>query len=167
MIYAAEVISAGVKNTSAFVVKPKYTRIDGTDALNIEALPLSGLLPSVGDTVFCAENINDFNQETQQIINKNGGAFPLIFASLASPIIYQIDMTLLGKMTLGEGTYSMLLGENLKAWCEAVDNALTALYNWGATGVAPGPSGGIAPFPGTPALVPWDDTNMSENHKLD
>lgn len=171
MIYAAEIISAGIINPDAFVVQPKYTRIDGIDALEIEALPISGLFPSVGDIVFCAEGINDFEQSVQQIINKDGGAFPLIFASLASPIIYQIDMTLLGKLILGEGTYAMLLGEKMKAWCEAVDNALTALYNWAATGTPPsgGPTdtGGIPPFPGTPALVAWSDDNMSSNHKLD
>ena len=76
-------------------------------------------------------------------------------------------MTLLGKLKLGDGTYKMLLGEELKAWCQAVDNALNALYNWGATGVAPGPTGGISPFPKTPALVAWSDNNMSSNHKLD
>lgn len=171
MIYAADVISAGVKNSSAFVVKPKYTRIDGTDALNIEAFPISGLLPSVGDIVYCAENINDFDQSVQQIINKTGGSFPLIFASLASPIIYQVDFTLLGKLILGDGTYAMVLGEKLKAWCQGVDNALQALYAWGNTGVPPsgGPvdTGGIPTFLQTPALVPWDDTNLSENHKLD
>jgi hypothetical protein len=171
MIYAATIVSAGIINPDAFVVKPQYTRIDGTDALNIEALPLNGLFPTVGDIVFCAEGINDFEQSMQLLINKNGGAFPLIFASLASPIIFKVDMTLLGKMKLGGGTYKMLLGEELKAWCQAVDNALTALYQWAATGTpASGGSsdtGGIPPFPGTPALVAWSDNNLSNNHKLD
>jgi hypothetical protein len=167
MIYAAEVISAGILNPDAFVVQPKYTRIDGVDALTIEALPINGLYPTVGDIVFCAEGINDFDQETQLIINDNGGAYPLIFATLASPIVYKIDMTLLGKMILGEGTEPMVLGDSLKAWCQGIDNALSALYQWAATGVAPGPTGGISPFPGTPALVAWSDDNLSENHKLD
>jgi hypothetical protein len=165
MIYAATIVSAGVINPDAFVVKPQYTRIDGTDALNIEALPLSGLFPTVGDVVFCAESINDFEQSMQQIINQNGGAFPLIFASLASPIIFKVDMTLLGKLVLGEGTYKMLLGEKMKAWSQAVDNALSALYQWGALGT--GASGSIPAFPGTPALVAWSDDNMSDNHLLD
>jgi hypothetical protein len=171
MIYAATIVSAGVINPDAFVVKPQYTRIDGTDALNIEALPLSGLFPTVGDIVFCAEGINDFEQSMQQIINQNGGAFPLIFASLASPIIFKVDMTLLGKMKLGEGTEPMVLGDKLATWAQKVDAALNALYNWAATGTpASGGSsdtGGIPTFTKTPALQAWADGNLSANHLLD
>ena len=41
------------------------------------------------------------------------------------------------------------------------------LLAWAATGVAPGPEGGIAPFPGTPALQAWQTSNLSQNHQLD
>jgi len=167
MIYAAIIVSAGIINPDAFVVKPQYTRIDGTDALNIEALPLSGLFPTVGDIVFCAEGINDFEQSMQLLINKNGGAFPLIFASLASPIIFKVDMTLLGKMKLGEGTKKMVLGDDLQTWAQAKDAEIAALYTWAKTGVAPGPTGGIVPFPGTPAETNWNTATLSQNHKLD
>lgn len=171
MIYAATIVSAGIINPDAFVVKPQYTRIDGTDALNIEALPLSGLFPTVGDIVFCAESINDFEQSMQQIINQNGGAFPLIFASLASPIIYKIDMQIIGKVKLGQGTEPMVLGNKLATWCQKVDAALNALYNWAALGTpASGGSsdtGGIPTFTKTPALQAWASSNLSENHTLD
>ena len=170
MIYAATVISAGVKNSSAFVVKPKYTRIDGTDALNIEALPLSGLLPSVGDIVFCAENINDFDQETQQLINKNMGAFPLIFASLASPIIYQVDFTLLGKMVLGEGTYKMVLGDALEDWLintlkTYIDSHVHVYQGTAVVGGVSGTSAGTTNAPLPPLTAPTGI--LSENHTLD
>jgi hypothetical protein len=167
MIYAATIVSAGVINPDAFVVKPQYTRIDGTDALNIEALPLSGLFPTVGDVVFCAEGINDFEQSMQQIINQNGGAFPLIFASLASPIIFKVDMQLIGKMKLGQGTKKAVLGDDLQTWAQAKDAEIAALYAWAATGVAPGPTGGIAPFPGTPTETNWNTATLSANHTLD
>ena len=165
MIYAAEVISAGILNPDAFIVQPKYKRIDGVDALTIEALPINGLFPSVGDIVFCAEGINDFDQETQLIINDNGGAYPLIFATLASPIIYKIDMTLLGKMVLGEGTFKMVLGDDLQTWAQAKDAEIAALYAWAKTGT--GASGSIPAFPGTPVEKNWNTATLSENHKLD
>ncbi|MDD5363622.1 MAG: hypothetical protein PHN88_15980 [Ignavibacteria bacterium] len=167
MIYAATIVSAGIINPDAFVVKPQYTRIDGTDALNIEALPLNGLFPTVGDIVFLAEGINDFEQSMQLIINKNGGAFPLIFASLASPIIFKVDMQVIGKVKLGQGTKKMVLGNDLQTWAQAKDAEIAALYAWAATGVAPGPTGGIAPFPGTPAETNWNTATLSENHLLD
>src|SRR4030042_491015 len=44
---------------------------------------------------------------------------------------------------------------------------ISALDAWGATGVPPGPTGGIAPFPGTPAAPVWEAATLSENHKLD
>jgi hypothetical protein len=156
MIYAAEVISTGIINPDAFVVQPKYTRIDGVDALTIEALPINGLFPSVGDIVFCAEGINDFEQSMQLLINKNGGAFPLIFATLVSPIVYKIDMTLLGKMKLGEGTEPMVLGESLKAWCQAVDTALGIIQAAAGSDYVP-----------TITASQWQDSNLSENHTLD
>ena len=79
MIYAATVLSPGV-TPNTFMVAPQYSRVDGTDALPIEALPVSGLVPTIGDTVFCAEGLNDFLQSKQMIFNDNGGAFPLIIA---------------------------------------------------------------------------------------
>ena len=168
MIYAATVISPGVLNPLAYLVQPSYTRIDGLDALPIEAFPINGLFPLTGDVVFCAEGINDFSQSMQAIINDNGGAFPLIFGSLASPLVFKTDMQLLGKMTLGLGLYKMALGDPLATWAKGIDAALTALYAWAATGVAPGPAGGIVPFPETPPLVAWNDTtNLSQNHTLD
>jgi hypothetical protein len=72
-----------------------------------------------------------------------------------------------GKITLGEGGKKMLLGDDVQTWAKAIDAALTALYSWAATGVPPGPTGGIAPFPGSPALQAWNNANLSKNHQLD
>lgn len=170
MIYAATVVSPGVLNPLAYIVLPAYTRTDGLDAIQIEALPISGLYPLPGDVVFCAEGINDFFQTPQALINDNGGAFPLIFGTLASPLLLKTDMQLLGKMTLGLGLFKMVIGDNAAAWAKGVDASLAALYTWAATGLPPGGggTGGIVPFPGTPAPVPWvDATNLSQNHTLD
>ncbi|MBN2401985.1 MAG: hypothetical protein JXN64_06275 [Spirochaetes bacterium] len=156
MIYAAEIISTGIINPDAFIVQPKYTRIDGVDALTIEALPINGLYPGVGDIVFCAEGINDFNQEIELLINDNGGAFPLIFATLVSPIVYKIDMQLLGKMTLGEGSSKMVLGEALAAWAQSVDTALSIIQGAAGSDYVP-----------TITASEWQDNILSENHKLD
>jgi hypothetical protein len=166
MIYAAIVRGQGV-TVGTYSVAPQYTRVDGTDAPDIEALPINGLIPAAGDVVFCAEGINDFSQSMQMIFNDNGGAFPIIIASLAQILVYSISMQITGKVTLGQGGKKMLLGETVQTWAQKVDAALTALYAWGATGVAPGPTGGISPFPGTPALQPWSTAALSVNHELD
>jgi hypothetical protein len=166
MIYAATVQGEGV-SPGTYLVKPQYTRIDGTDAPNIEALPVSGLVPAVGDEVFCAEGLNDFSQSVQMLFNDNGGAYPLIIASLAQILVYSVAMQITGKVTLGQGGKKMLLGDDVQTWAQKVDAALQALYTWGAGGVAPGPTGGIIPFPGTPALQPWSADALSKNHELD
>jgi hypothetical protein len=165
MIFAATVKNEGV-TTGTYFVTPHYSRIDGTDAADIEALPINGLKPANGDVVFCAEGINDFSQSMQMIFNDNGGAYPIIFASLAQLLIFSVAMQITGKVTLGEGGKKMLLGETVQTWAQGVDAALAALYAWGATGVVP-PTGGIAPFPGTPALQAWATDALSENHELD
>jgi len=166
MIYAAKVKGKGT-TAGTWKVAPQYTRVDGTDAPEIEAFSLNGLEPETGDTVFCAEGINDFSQSMQMIFNDNGGAFPLIFASLAQTLIYSMAMHLTGKIRLGQGGKKMLLGETVQTWAQSVDAALQALYAWGATGVAPGPTGGINPFSQSPALQSWPTDALSVNHELD
>ena len=166
MIYAAIVTGAGI-TAGTYMVKPQYTRVDGTDAAEIEAFAVNGLVPATKDVVFCAEGINDFSQSTQMIFNDNGGAFPLIIASLAQILVFSVAMQITGKVTLGQGGKKMLIGETVQTWAQAVDAALRALYTWGATGVPPGPTGGIAPFSGSPALQAWPAAALSANHKLD
>lgn len=165
MIYAATVKSKGT-TAGTYLVTPHYTRVDGTNAADIESLPINGLTPANGDIVFCAEGINDFSQSMQMIFNDNGGAFPIMFASLAQLLVFSVAMHITGNVTLGEGGKKMLLGETVQTWAQGVDAALNALYAWGATGSLP-PSGGIAPFPGTPALQAWDTDALSKNHELD
>ena len=166
MIYAAKVQGKG-QTEGTWKVAPQYTRVDGTDAPEIEAFSLNGLEPQTGDTVFCAEGINDFSQSMQMIFNDNGGAFPLIFASLAQTLVYSMAMHLTGKIQLGRGGKKMLLGETVQTWAQSVDAALQALYAWGASGVEPGPTGDINPFSQTPALQSWPTDALSVNHELD
>ena len=163
MIYAATAHGKGTTE-GTYIVTPHYSRIDGTDAPNIEALPINGLTPAEGDIVFCAETINDFSQSMQMIFNDNGGAYPIIFASLAQLLVFSVAMQITGKVTLGQGGKKMLLGETVQTWAQSVDAALSALYTWGATGAG---SGGIAPFPQVPALSPWSTDALSKNHTLD
>lgn len=166
MIFAATVKGEGTTQ-GTYLVTPHYSRVDGTDAPDIESLPINGLTPANGDVVFCAEGINDFSQSMQMVFNDNGGAFPIMFASLAQLLVFSVAMQITGKVTLGQGGKKMLLGETVQTWAQAVDAALTALYAWGATGVAPGVTGGIVPFPGVPALQSWNTAALSENHELD
>lgn len=166
MIYAAIVQGEG-ETAGTWRVAPQYTRIDGTDASTIDAFAVNGLEPETGDTVICAEGINDFSQSMQMIFNDNGGAFPLIIASLAQLIVFSIAMQITGNVTLGQGGKKMLLGDTVQTWAQSVDAALQALYAWGATGVAPGPAGGINPFSQSPALQSWPTDALSLNHELD
>jgi hypothetical protein len=158
MIYAATVQGEGV-TAGTYIVQPHYTHVDGVDAPVIEALPVNGLVPAKDDIVFCAEGMNDFLQSSQMIFNDNGGAFPLIIASLAQLLVFSVAMQIAGKVKLGQGGKKMLLGDTVQTWAQKIDAALTALYAWGAT-VSP-------PFPGTPALQPWSTAALSQNHELD
>jgi hypothetical protein len=167
MIYAAKVQGRGQTN-GTWKVTPQYTRVDGTDAPDIEALPMFGLEPETGDVVFCAEGINDFSQSMQMIFNDNGGAFPLIIASLEQVLVFSLStLQIKGKVKLGDGGKKMLLGDTVQTWAQSVDAALQALYAWGATGVAPGVTGGINPFSQSPALQSWPTDALSIKHELD
>lgn len=197
MIYAAKVNGKG-QTQGTWKVAPQYTRVDGTDAPEIEAFSLNGLEPEDGDTVICAEGINDFSQSMQMIFNDNGGAFPLIIASVEQALTFALDSVKLkgdaeidgdaqiggdaqidgdgqidgdakikGNATLGNGGKKMLLGDTVQTWAQSVDAALQALYTWGATGVAPGLTGGINPFLQSPALQSWPTDALSAKHELD
>ena len=166
MIYSATVKQAGT-DTGTWIVSPLYTRVDGKPAPDILALAVNGLEPIAGDIVLCAENINPFDNSSVRSFDDNGGANPLIIATFQQLITTLCDIIIKGKVTLGAGTYKMVLGDLLATWAQAKDAEIAALYAWAATGVAPGPTGGINPFPGTPALVNWASGNLSANHKLD
>ena len=166
MIYSATIKQAGTE-TGTWLVTPLYTRVDGLVAPDILALAANGLEPVAGDIVLCAEGINPFDHSSVRSFDNNGGANPLIIATFAELFTTLCNMVVKGKMTLGLGTYKMVLGDPLATWAQAKDAEIAALYAWAATGVAPGPTGGIAPFPGTPTETNWSSDNLSENHKLD
>lgn len=171
MIYAATVKGEGV-TTGTYLVKPHYTRIDGSDAPNIEALPISGLVPETDDVVFCAEGINDFTQSLQMIFNDNGGAFPLIFGSLAQMLTYSVDMQIKGKVTLGEGGEKMILGDTIKTEIQKLIDQVKQLRQ-DFTTWTPVPNDGGAALKAVIsagfALKPDADLAeiLSENHELD
>lgn len=172
MNYAAEVIKAG-ENPGEWVVAPLVIEPDGTDALQRTAFAADSIKPAVGGFVFCIESHTDYEFNAQQRVNNPTGAY-VIIAGVFSDILTRDatlkilkDLYVAGKATLGTGADKMVLGQPLAEWAQKVDAAITALYAWGATGVAPGPTGGIMPFPGTPAAPVWSPSNLSQNHKLD
>ena len=172
MIYSATIKQAG-ETAGTWVVTPLYTRVDGLSAPDIIALAANGIEPVAGDIVLCAESINPFDHSSVRSFDNNGGSCPVIIATFAELFTTLCNMVIKGtlnvngKTTLGAGTYKMVLGDQLATWAQAKDAEIAALYAWGATGVAPGPTGGISPFPGTPAEVNWNANNLSANHKLD
>jgi hypothetical protein len=166
MIYSAIVKEAGT-DAGTWLVTPQYTTDDGQTALDIVALAADGIEPVAGDVVLCAESINDIVHNKARVFDDNGGANPVIIAIFSALFTTLCDMTIKGKATLGAGTEKMVLGDSTATWAQKVDAAIQALYTWGAGGVAPGPAGGISPFPGTPAAPVWAAANLSANHKLD
>jgi len=144
MIYAAKVKSEG-QTQGTFIVTPQYTRVDGTDAPDIEALPVFGLEPEIGDVVFCAEGINDFSQAMQMIFNDNGGAYPLIIASLEQVLVFSLStLQIKGKVKLGDGTDKMILGDTLKTEIQKIIDQLTQLRQDFSTWSVTPNDGGLA-----------------------
>lgn len=171
MIYAATVKSEG-QTQGTYLVTPLYTRVDGTAAPDIEAFPVNGLEPEIGDTVFCAEGLNDFSQSMQMIFNDNGGAFPLIIASLAQTLVYAVAMQITGQVQLGDGTDKMVLGDTLKTEIQKIIDQITQLRTDFSSWVVAPNDGGQALKTAVSAgfaLKPDADlTNvLSDNHTLD
>lgn len=166
MIYSATIKQAGA-DAGTWIVSPLYTRNDGKPAPDILALSADQIVPAVNDIVLCAESINPFDHSSVRSFDDNGGSCPIIIATYAQILETLCDMIIRGKVTLGQGTKKMVLGDDLETWAKAKDAEIAALYAWAATGVAPGPTGGISPFPGTPAETNWNTANLSANHTLD
>jgi hypothetical protein len=158
MIYSAKVISAGW-DAGTWIVKPKYTNVDGQSAGEIIALAGNGIKPVADDIVLCVESINDIDHNPARYFDDNGGANPVIIG------VFSKLFTTLCDVTLGEGTSQMVLGDKLAEWAAAKDAEIAALYAWGKTGT--GAAGSIPPFPGTPAETNWSSDNLSDHHKLD
>jgi hypothetical protein len=166
VIYSGKIVKAGLL-TGQWVVTPQYTRVDGTIAPDITALSANGIELSKDDIVLCVESINSFDHGTSRIFDDNAGACPIIIATFEQLLTLALDLIVKGKVTLGTGSKKMVLGDPLQTWAQAKDAEIAALYTWAKTGVAPGPTGGIAPFPGTPAETNWNTATLSENHHLD
>ena len=171
MLYTAIVQSQSIEDSNQWLIAPQYTHVDGQPAENIYALAANGIVPAVNDLVLCAESRNSFDQSTFRCFDDNGGACPIIIATYSDLLTLMLDFVLKGKMTLGAGSNPMVLGNKLATWAQNVDAAIQALYTWAKTGTPPsgGPvdTGGIPPFPGTPAYNAWDGSELSQNHKLD
>lgn len=154
MIYSATIKQAG-ENTGTWIVTPLYTRVDGLPAPDIIALAANGIEPVAGDIVLCAESINPFDHSYVRSFDDNGGSCPIIIATFAELFTTLLDVIIKGKVTLGAGTYKMVLGDQLATWAQSVDTALSTLS---------AAAGNVLPAI-TPSL--WQATNLSENHKLD
>lgn len=172
MIYAAKVQGRGQTN-GTWKVTPQYTRIDGTDAPDIEALSVFGLEPETGDVVFCAEGINDFSQSMQMIFNDNGGAFPLIIASLEQVLVFSLStLQIKGKVKLGDGTDKMILGDTLKTEIQKMIDQITQLrQDFTSWIVNPQDGGQALKTAVTSGFVTKPDADLSnvlsDNHTLD
>jgi len=169
MIYSATVKEEGTES-GTWIVSPAYSRVDGQPAPDIIALSANKIVPVKGDVVLCCEGINPFDHSSVRSFDNNYGSNPLIIATFEQLFTTLLDMVVQGKMTLGEGSEKMVLGESLQTWAQSVDTAITSLYDFGKLGVAPGPAGGIKPFieaPGVNDAPVWEEANLSENHKLD
>lgn len=171
MIYAATVKGEGA-TAGTYLVKPHYTRVDGTDAPDIEALPVDGLVPETDDVVFCIEGVNDFSQAIQMIFNDNGGAFPLIIASLAQALVYAIDLQIQGKVKLGDGGKKMVLGDTIKTEVQKIIDQIAQLRQDFASWTPVAQDGGAAlKTVITAGFATKPDADLSEilsdNHELD
>ena len=170
MIYSANVKQAGLE-TGQWLITPKYTRVDGTDAPDQTALAANGIKPVEGDIVLCAESRNAFSHEPFRTFDDNGGACPIIIAFFSQLMTMDIDLTITGKVILGTGSKKMVLGDDLQTWAQAKDAEIAALYTWAKTGTPPSggavDTGGIPPFLGTPSETNWNTASLSANHKID
>jgi len=170
MLYTAIVKNAGLIE-GQWLITPQYTRVDGTAAPDQYALASNGIKPRAGDTVLCAESMNNFAHDPFRIFDDNGGACPIILATFEQLLTLALDLVVTGKVTLGTGSKKMVLGDDLQTWAQAKDAEIAALYTWAKTGTPPSggavDTGGIAPFPGTPAETNWNAAALSTKHTLD
>lgn len=170
--FTATVAGAG-DVAGQFLVQPHVVEADGQDMPVFPALAADAIKPEIGDKVLCITTRNEYTHEYVNRFNRSTGGNLIIIGVYADDLTRDATLRVLkdffvtGAATLGTGSEPMVLGDGLAAWAAKVDAAINALYAWGATGVPPGPTGGIAPFPGTPTPPAWSPDNLSENHTLD
>jgi hypothetical protein len=171
MIYSAEVKSQGLEQ-GTWKVAPAYIRVDGKPAPEIDALSANGIKPEVGDIVLCVESINGFEHNPVRSFDDNKGACPVIIATFADLLTMILDLTVTGKMTLGEGSKKMVLGDTIKTEVQKMIDQLKQLRQDFSTWTPTPQDGGAAlkvVISSGFALKPDADLTdiLSENHKLD
>lgn len=67
---------------------------------------------------------------------------------------------------IGTSGQPQVRGTALQSWAQNVDTAIAALIAWGATGQAPGPTGGIAPLAGVTPTT-FAPTILSSKNKVE
>jgi hypothetical protein len=155
VIFSATIVRAG-ETEGTWIITPAYTRVDGQPAPNITALAANNLSFTANDIVLCAESINGFEHESVRSFDNNRGANPVIIATFAELITTLYDVIVKGKMTLGEGTEPMVLGNSLAAWAATVDTALGIIQAAAGSDTVPAITASS-----------WSSDSLSQNHKLD
>lgn len=171
MIYSAEVKSQGLE-AGTWEIAPAYIRIDGKPAPEITALAANGIKPEIGDIVLCVESINGFEHNSVRHIDNNKGASPIIIATFAELLTIILDMTVTGKMKLGEGSKKMVLGDTIKTEVQKMIDQIKQLRQDFSTWTPVPQDGGAAlkaVISAGFALKPDADLAdiLSENHTLD
>jgi len=170
--YTATVTKAGDVE-GQYIVQPHTVEADAQNTPEMPALAADAIKPALGDKVLCVTSRNDYVHNYVNRFNRTTGGNIIIIGVFADDLSRDATLRILkdlfvtGDATLGTGAEPMVLGTKLSEWAAKVDAAINALYSWGATGSAPGPTGGIAPFPGTPLAPEWSPSNLSEHHTLD
>lgn len=173
-------------NPRLWTVNPLIQEYDGSECKPIKVISVGGIKVSVGQKVLVLTIRN--NIETLEIISRyweataasgviidvvdtvqyvmRGGYTIEGTLTVQKKTILQDNLDVIGSTKLGSGETKMVRGAELQEFCEEVVSVLNSIIQWGATGVPPGPTGGIAPLTGVlPPEIPA--TLLSEKNTLE
>jgi hypothetical protein len=164
--FIAKVDAPGA-SAGEWLVTPQIIEMTGVQHAQITVGTSQGIKPAIGDSVLILtmrNNLDFANVSRYFEANEANGVIVGVVAASAFENVGAFTIT--GSLKVGDGSQKMVRGDDLQAFCEDVLDVLQQVVTWAGTGVAPGPTGGIAPLTGV--VVPSFPADvLSETNSLE
>jgi hypothetical protein len=150
--------------------RPTHERVllESSPDAEFVRIPAVGSIVLVGfaDNILTRAFIFKFSKLQKILMKTSGGKLEISISDSGYEIKTGKGVVSIGTFgtVIGSGTAEpMVKGATLSKWAASVDLAISSLLKWAGTGIAPGPTGGIAPLSGVEASEFASSTLSKEN----
>jgi hypothetical protein len=152
--------------------RPTHERVllESSPDAELVRIPAVGSIVLVGfaDNILTRAFIFKFSKLQKILMKTSGGKLEIAISDSGYEIKTGkgvVSISTSGTVIGSGSAEPMVKGTSLSKWAASVDLAITSLLTWAGTGIAPGPTGGIAPLSGVVASQ-FDSSTLSKENKV-